>query len=120
MTVLLRRNPALSPGEFRRHWREVHGPLIRDTPSLARHVLRYEQHVGLDAAEGGFDGVAVLWFRSLQGFREFVAEPAYREVLAPDERRLLDVAATQMAITDTDFTLIGAAADADTADANES
>lgn len=108
LTALLRRNPNLSADEFERHWRDVHGPLIRDSPSLARHILRYEQRVSLTIGEGGYDGVATLWFRSLQAFHDFVAEAAYREVLQPDEERFLDVEATRIAITDTGVTVIAA------------
>lgn len=102
--ALIRRRPGMGVGEFREHWREVHGPLIRDTPSLARHVLRYEQHPRHrdDATSGtdGIDGVAVQWFDSIDDFWAFVSEPAYRELIAPDERRFLDVEAIQFVITE--------------------
>lgn len=93
LTAHLRRNPALSREEFLTHWRDVHGPLIRDTPSLARHIVRYEQHPPTDdrgAGLGDIDGVAVQWFRSIDDLFAFVAEPAYRDVLHPDEQHLLD------------------------------
>ena len=63
LTALLHRNPALTHDEFLHHWHEVHGPLIRDTPSLARHIVRYEQYDGVDdrGVGGGFDGVALQW-----------------------------------------------------------
>jgi hypothetical protein len=94
LTAMLVRNPALTHDEFLRHWHDVHGPLIRDTPELARHILRYEQHPLADdrgAGTAGFDGVAVQWLESMDSLWAFIAEPAYAERLAPDERRLLDM-----------------------------
>ena len=42
--ALLRRREGMSTEEFVEHWRDRHGPLIAGEPSLARHILRYEQH----------------------------------------------------------------------------
>lgn len=102
--AFIRRRPGLGIEEFRDHWRDVHGPLIRDTPELARHVVRYEQHPRHrdDALSGtdGIDGVAVQWFDSIDGFVSFISEPAYRDLIAPDERRFLDVDAIEFLVTD--------------------
>jgi len=102
--ALLRRRPGMGVEEFRDHWRDVHGPLIRDTPELARHVLRYEQHVRHrpDTISGndGLDGVAVQWFDSIDDFVGFVSEPAYAELIAPDELRFLDIDAVEFLITE--------------------
>lgn len=112
LTALLVRNPALTHDEFLRHWHEVHGPLIRDTPSLARHITRYEQHPVADdrGAGSGFDGVAVQWLESMDSLFAFVAEPAYAEILAPDERRLLDMPRVQVSFTDEPVVVIGGTA----------
>ncbi len=102
--ALLRRRPGLGPEEFRAHWRDVHGPLIASTPELARHVVRYEQHPRHrpDALSGtdGVDGVAVQWFDSIDDFVAFISEPAYQELIAPDERRFLDIDAIEFVITE--------------------
>ncbi len=93
LTVFLKRNPDLSVEEFRRHWHERHGPLIAGTPELARHIVRYEQlepaDVGVWAGTEGFDGIAVQWFRALEDFQAFTAEPAYAALVYPDEARFL-------------------------------
>lgn len=93
--AVLRRRPGMTVEEFRSHWRDRHGPLIAGTPELARHLVRYEQHVRHrpDALSGtdGVDGVAEQWFRSIDDFVGFISEPAYAELVAPDERRFLDV-----------------------------
>ncbi len=103
LTALLVRNPALTHDEFLAHWHGVHGPLIRDTPALARHIVRYEQHPLTDdrgAGVGGYDGVAMQWFESIDGLFAFIAEPEYADVLAPDERRLLDMDRIQVSFTE--------------------
>lgn len=102
--AVLRRRPGMSVEEFRTHWREHHGPLIAGTPELARHIVRYEQHVrhrpdGLSGTED-VDGVAEQWFHSIDDFVGFISEPAYAELIAPDERRFLDMDRIEFVITE--------------------
>ncbi|MDY0005683.1 MAG: EthD domain-containing protein [Spongiibacteraceae bacterium] len=100
----LKRNPALNAEQFHRHWREVHAPLFADTP-LRRHIRRYEQNPrlpadydrarrGSEVADAGFDGVTVLWYDRLEDFQAMVTDPLYQAQVMPDERKLLDTAAT--------------------------
>ena len=62
----VRRRSEMSREDFHDHWLNRHGPLIRDTPELARHITRYEQNHRTDsdyARDGdslGFDGTTVL------------------------------------------------------------
>ncbi len=113
--AVLRRNPEMSVEEFVSHWRDVHGPLIAREPTLARHIVRYEQHVRHrpDPISGtdGVDGVAVQWFRSLDDFVGFISEPAYAELVAPDERRFLDVDRLEFVITEEPTVVIDGAID---------
>ncbi|MBM3663505.1 MAG: EthD family reductase [Actinobacteria bacterium] len=104
MYALLRRRPELSHDEFVDHWRNVHGPLIAGIPELARHIVRYEQHVrhrpdGLSGNDG-LDGVAAQWYSSIDDFAAFISEPAYAELIAPDERRFLDTDRIEFIITE--------------------
>ena len=34
----IKRRPGMSPEEFSRYWREVHGPLALDLPGMRRYV----------------------------------------------------------------------------------
>jgi hypothetical protein len=109
--AMLRRRPDMTVEEFVVHWRDVHGPLIASEPTLARHLVRYEQHVrhrpdGLSGSEG-LDGVAVQWFRSIDDFAGFLAEPAYSELIAPDEGRFLDLTRLEFIITEEPTVVIG-------------
>ncbi len=67
---LLRKRDDLSAEAFRRHWREIHGPLAARLPGLRRyhqnHVVDREQR-GIGHARGShdFDGISELWFDDL-------------------------------------------------------
>lgn len=102
--AFLRRSPDMSYDEFVEHWRDHHGPLIRETPELAKHIVRYEQHPRHrpEALSGsdGVDGVAVQWFDSMDGFVGFISAPEYLELIAPDERRFLDMSKVEYIICD--------------------
>ena len=76
----------MSPEDFQRHWRERHGPLVRE--KLGHHIERYEQYPPLPGQE--WDGVAVLTFAHAGKFDEFVADPAYAADVLPDEQAFLD------------------------------
>ena len=84
LTCLLRRKPGITPAEFHRHWREVHGPLVASTRS-GSHVLRYEQHPRpLEDYQGdddpGYDGVTVQWFASMADYQAHMSEPDFAAV----------------------------------------
>jgi hypothetical protein len=105
LIALLKRNPVLTREEFHAHWRDVHGPLIRDTPDLARHIVRYEQHPRLAAdydrpGTDEWDGVAIQWLESFDSLIAFVSEPAYRDILSADEKHLLDMDNIQVVFTE--------------------
>lgn len=108
LTALLHRNPALTHEEFLDHWHNVHGPLIRDTPELARHIIRYEQHPCADdrGAGSGYDGVAMQWLESMDALFAFISEPAYAEKLSPDEQHLLDMSRVQVIFSEEPKTVI--------------
>jgi uncharacterized protein (TIGR02118 family) len=70
LLLLVRRKPGLSPEEFDRHWRELHGPLmVAAHPGLRRYVqcpTLPEAYAGGDPA---YDGVGELWWDDLETFR---------------------------------------------------
>ena len=107
LVCFFRRRQGLSVADFQRHWLEAHGPLIAQTPELSRHVLRYEQNHRLEEDYGrtdvcGFDGATVQWLESMRSFGAFVREPAYRELIAPDERRFIDPESIALLFTEDD------------------
>jgi len=108
LTVLVKRNPALSIEEFHDLWRE-HGRMIGGEADLARHVVRYEQHHRAinDYRTGDtFDGLALQWFDRLADFIAFIQDPKYAELVQPDEQRLLDMDGIVVIFTDEAETFI--------------
>jgi EthD domain len=105
LTAMLRRNPALTADEFEAHWRDVHASKIASVPGVRSRIVRYEQHPRLaTGANGwgseGYDGVAVQWYRSVDDFIAMTKDPGYQETIAPDERKLLDLAGGVYLLTD--------------------
>ena len=80
LTVLVKRNPALSVEEFHEEWR-AHGRMIADEPVFARYIKRYEQHhrVPADYRNGDtYDGMAVQWFDSYARLPRAAPDPGVR------------------------------------------
>jgi hypothetical protein len=109
--TLMRRRSNVAIDEFHRHWRDVHGPIVRDTPELARHVVRYEQNhrlIGDHRALGvpDYDGVAIQWLTSPWELRAMATEPVYAETLGADNERFRDTDAAWI-VTGTEEVVIG-------------
>ena len=105
LVFCLRRLPRLSREEFQRYWLESHGPLVRQlAPALG--VKRYVQvHTVTSAfsealsrhrgAPDDFDGVAELWWESVDEFARAGATKEGRDAgrrLLEDEKRFIDLA----------------------------
>lgn len=101
----LRRLDSLTRREFLEYWAEHHAPLVRECGE-ALHIRRYEQSHPVDSRAGEvlasvrgapepFDGVATLWFDSLEDMQAAGATPEGRraaKLLLEDERRFIDLA----------------------------
>jgi uncharacterized protein (TIGR02118 family) len=103
LVFALRRLPHLSRAQFQQYWREEHGPLVakfRTDLRIRRYVQVHtaEQPVNelLRSSRGApepFDGVAELWWDSLEDLAAALEQPAGREAgaaLLEDERRFVD------------------------------
>ena len=105
LVFCLRRLSRLSREEFQRYWLESHGPLVRElAPALG--VKRYVQvHTVTSAfsealsrhrgAPDDFDGVAELWWESVDEFARAGATKEGRDAgrrLLEDEKRFIDLA----------------------------
>ncbi len=100
----LRRRPDLTPEQFDSYWRDTHAPLVRRHAAalgIRRYVqsIRFESDLAAAAARvrnapAPFDGVAELWFDSLEavqaGFATEAGRAAGRELLE-DEARFIDL-----------------------------
>ena len=104
LVFCLTRLPHLSREEFQRYWREQHGPLVREC-AKALGIRRYVQvhtldtpvNEGLRRGRGGpeaYDGVAELWFDSLESLAAAGATAEGRAAgkrLVEDEKRFIDL-----------------------------
>lgn len=91
--------PGLGDQDFRRYWREVHGPLVAGSPGYGEWRLRYAQNHGLGPGPLGrpfaFAGLAEFWLPGRAPNEDAFSETAiYRERIAPDERNFIDMQRT--------------------------
>ncbi|MFO1321728.1 MAG: EthD family reductase [Burkholderiales bacterium] len=93
---LLRKKPDWRLEDFRRHWREKHGPLAAKLPGLRR----YEQNHVIDSVQRGItfergpeqlDGFSMLWFDSLEAMRAALATDAGRALIADENHFIGDL-----------------------------
>jgi hypothetical protein len=108
LTVLVKRNPALSIEDFHEEWR-AHGRMIAEEPAFRRYIRRYEQHhrAVADYRNGDtFDGLALQWFDSFSDFMALIGTPEYTAKMQPDETRILDPDGIVVLFTDDTETLI--------------
>ncbi|WP_374470319.1 EthD domain-containing protein [Phenylobacterium sp.] len=104
LTFCLRRLPHLSREQFQDYWLNIHGPLVAsvaETLQIRRYVqlhsLSAELNAGIRAAREApeeYDGVAELWFDSLEAIVENGRRPeaqAAGVLLLEDERRFIDL-----------------------------
>lgn len=105
LTYCLTRLPHLSRAAFQDYWFETHGPLVASVAEVLQirryvqlHSLPAEASAALAASRGGpeaYDGVAELWFDSLEALQQNAARPEARaasQVLLEDEKRFIDLA----------------------------
>jgi uncharacterized protein (TIGR02118 family) len=105
LTFCLVRLPHLTRVEFQDYWFNTHGPLVRslaDELQIRRYVQFHSAPEDLNApirasrdAPPEFDGVAELWFDSLEAVAANGERPEARaaaQTLLEDERRFIDLA----------------------------
>jgi hypothetical protein len=108
MMILAPRREGMSHAEFRRYVTEVHGPLVKSVPEVARAIRRYHYNFPvIGAADLAFnhaiashlDIVTQGWFDSREAQLQNMAEPRYLAEIRPDEHRFANGAAAVMHYT---------------------
>lgn len=96
--VVCYRRAALSREEFRRYFREVHGPLAVAMPHLSRYVQNF---VEPDAVEGDppWDAVVEFWFADRAAY-DAAWGSLEGERAAADNATFMDMDRTAWAIVD--------------------
>ncbi len=104
LVFCLRRREGLSREEFQRYWREDHARLVKQHKD-ALGILRYVQvHTDYGAmtdalrksrrADEPFDGVAELWYESIEAMQASGGNPDARaagKALYEDEKTFIDL-----------------------------
>ena len=104
LTAALRRAPGITRDEFRRHWRDVHGPLALENPDVFGFRHYVQLHTPDDAetfppaiergAPPPFDGISEIWRDATTADADRAA--AVREMIMEDEARFVDYAASPL------------------------
>jgi len=104
LTFCLTRLPQLSREAFQAYWFDVHGPLVASVAQTLQirryvqlHSLPAEANTGMRASRDAppeYDGVAELWFDSLEALVVNGRRPEAKvagALLLEDERRFIDL-----------------------------
>ena len=101
-----RRKAGMTTAEFQDYWKNNHGPLVRSVPEFWAYVRRYVQGHTLSEPvpgfppqdEAPFDGIAELWFDSVEDIGKAFSHPRYLEIIRPDELKFVDFASSRVFI----------------------
>ncbi len=81
---LLQRKPGITHEEFVKHWVEIHAPMARACPGIARYALTIVKSASTRKDVAPFeiqvDGIAELWFKSQTDFDAYSNSPATRRL----------------------------------------
>jgi uncharacterized protein (TIGR02118 family) len=112
LVFTIRRRAGMTREEFQRYWRDEHAPLVKrhaETLRIRRYVQTHARDTDLDAALAGargseprvFDGVAELWWDSLEDLIAASTSEAGRaagQALLEDEQRFIDLASSPISL----------------------
>ena len=104
LTFALVRLPHLTREQFQDYWLNTHGPLVasvKDVLRIRRYVQLHSMGEGISDsirasrnAPPQFDGVAQLWYDSLEDLAALGNDPTAREagrMLLEDEKKFIDL-----------------------------
>jgi uncharacterized protein (TIGR02118 family) len=79
--ILFRKRADLTMDEFKRYWKETHGPIAATMPGLRKYI---QDHVLADPPpdDRPYDAVAELWFDSAEAFQVAMASPEGQTTMA--------------------------------------
>jgi uncharacterized protein (TIGR02118 family) len=90
--AFLPRKASISEEEFHAHWRHPHGTLAKDIDTFRHYIQAHKitapQVPGLGSPH---DGVAELWFDSLEGAETLAENAHYADVVVPDEQNFIEL-----------------------------
>jgi uncharacterized protein (TIGR02118 family) len=93
LSILMVRRPDTTYEAFLHHWANTHAETIASQSAAKRYIRRYVQdHLAAEgtASATAFDGIAEVWFDSMDDAKAFFASDDYRSRIIPDEEVFLD------------------------------
>jgi len=79
----------MSVAEFRKYWKEVHGPLFTKMPGIKKYVQYHVKSDLVGGTETPIDGIGELWFESEEAQRQAYQSDVYAQVVADEPNLFL-------------------------------
>lgn len=79
---IAKRKEGMSLEDFRRHSREVHGPMVLNIPGVRRYYQGYTRDSWYGISEPPFDAAYHVWFDSIEALHEAQQTPEQAKVFA--------------------------------------
>jgi uncharacterized protein (TIGR02118 family) len=98
LVLFLHKHPDLCEEEFRRYWRDTHGPIAAKVPGLRKYVQGHQVSAVLPFP-ALCDGMAELWFDSVESIQSAMSSPEGQAVAA-DAVNCFDMARTSMLVVE--------------------
>ena len=97
--AIIKRKPGTTVEAFQDYWRTAHADIVRRLPGLRRYVQSHTLPSGYRKGEPAWDGIAEIWFDSMDALRALRGTPEQAAVDA-DEPRFIDKATRTTLLTD--------------------
>ena len=89
LVYCITKKPGLADDEFFRYWKNIHGPIGARIPGLCRLVQSHRLIVSADQHRPDYDGIAELWFDSLEDLLAARQSPEWK-ASTEDEANFID------------------------------
>lgn len=106
--ALAARKAGMPEAEFHRYWREVHGPLALRIRNLRRYVQSHRLPTPVPGFEQvAYDGVAEIWFDTLDELLGLPRNPDYVQGAMADEPNFIDMSKLAFLATEEQVVIAG-------------
>ncbi len=113
--ALIPKRADISADQFHKHWEEVHGPLAKQIKALRRYVQSHRLAQPLPGFDNvPYEGIAEIWFDSLENVTQLGDDPDYVNGALPDEPNFLDQSKLRFLATREEVVIPGPKIEADT------
>jgi uncharacterized protein (TIGR02118 family) len=96
---IIKRKPGMAVEAFQEHGHTAHADIVRKLPGIRRYVQSHTIPSGYRRSEPAWDGVAEIWFESVDALRALRGSPEQAAVDA-DEPRFIDKPSQVMLLTE--------------------